>query len=314
MRLYSLLAAAKINLYLEIVGHRPDGFHELIMVMQSVSLCDRITIRSLGVDEIRVRCDHPLVPADKTNLAYKAAALVVERFPGVMAKLGGVEITIDKHIPVGAGLAGGSSNAAAVLVGLDLLWNLGLTQAELQTLGAELGSDVPFCVSGGTAIATGRGEQLDPLPGIDGLHLVLAKYESEFVSTPWAYNTYRAEYGDTYLADTQSWQARQSQVRSGEMVGAVAHRNAHALAQHLCNDFEKIVLPAHPKTAALKATMAELGGLGTLMSGSGPSVFTLAESEAEAESLAASLRAALPDPDLGVWTAQFISSGVQLGG
>ena len=167
MRLYSLLAAAKINLYLEIVGSRPDRFHELIMVMQSISLADRVTVRSIGIDQIRVRCDHPLVPADETNLAYKSAALVADRFPGVMAKLGGVEITLEKQIPVGAGLAGGSANAAAVLVGLDMLWQLGLTQAELQDLGAELGSDVPFCVAGGTAIATGRGEQLDPLPGID---------------------------------------------------------------------------------------------------------------------------------------------------
>ncbi len=314
MRLYSMLAAAKINLYLEIVGSRPDGFHELIMVMQSVSLCDRITVRSIGVDEIRVRCDHPLVPADETNLAYRAAALVSQRFPGVLEKLGGVEITIEKQIPVGAGLAGGSSNAAGVLVGLDLLWNLGLTQSELQALGAELGSDVPFCVSGGTAIATGRGEQLDPIPGLDNLHLVIAKYGSEFVSTPWAYKTYRAEYSNTYLPDAQGWQTRQAEVRSGEMVGAVAQRNGAAVGQHLYNDFEKVVLPAHPKTAALKATMAELGGLGTLMSGSGPSVFTLAPSEAEAENLATQLRAALPDPDLGVWTARFASSGVQLDG
>ncbi|WP_035986821.1 4-(cytidine 5'-diphospho)-2-C-methyl-D-erythritol kinase [Leptolyngbya sp. KIOST-1] len=312
MRLYTLLAAAKINLYLEIVGSRPDGFHELIMVMQSVSLCDRITVRSIGVDAIRVRCDHPLVPADETNLAYKAAALVSQRCPGMMAKLGGVEITIEKQIPVGAGLAGGSSNAAAVLVGLDLLWNLGLTQSELQELGAELGSDVPFCVSGGSVIATGRGEQLDPLPGIDSLHLVLAKYESEFVSTPWAYQTYRAQYGDTYLSDTQSWQERQSAVRSGAMVQAVAQRDTQALASHLCNDFEKVVLPAHPKTAALRETMAGLGGLGTLMSGSGPSVFTLVETAAEAETLADRLRSALPAPDLGVWTARFSSSGVQL--
>lgn len=312
MRSYTLLAAAKINLYLEIVGSRPDGFHELIMVMQSVSLCDRITVRSIGVDEIRVRCDHPLVPADETNLAYKAAALVMAQFPNAMAKLGGVEITIEKQIPVGAGLAGGSSNAAAVLVGLDLLWNLGLTQSELQELGAELGSDIPFCVSGGTAIATGRGEQLDALPGIDNLHLVIAKYESEFVSTPWAYKTYRAEYSDTYVTDAKGWQERQAQVRSGEMVRAVAHRDAIAVGQHLCNDFEKIVLDAHPKTAALKATMADLGGLGTLMSGSGPSVFTLAGSEAEASELAAKLREALPDPDLGIWTAQFVPSGVQL--
>ncbi|HEY9762831.1 MAG TPA: 4-(cytidine 5'-diphospho)-2-C-methyl-D-erythritol kinase, partial [Trichocoleus sp.] len=163
MRLYSLLAAAKINLYLEIIGDRPDGFHELVMVMQSVNLADRITVRSIGTDQIRLRCNVPGVPTDETNLAYRAAALLVQHYPSAMARQGGVEITLEKRIPVGAGLAGGSSNAAAVLVGLDLLWELGLTQNELQMLGAELGSDVPFSILGGTAIATGRGEKLDPL-------------------------------------------------------------------------------------------------------------------------------------------------------
>ncbi|HIK43850.1 MAG TPA: 4-(cytidine 5'-diphospho)-2-C-methyl-D-erythritol kinase [Leptolyngbyaceae cyanobacterium M65_K2018_010] len=314
MRLYSLLAAAKINLYLEVVGHRGDGFHELIMVMQSISLADRVTVRSIGVDDIRVRCDHPLVPRDETNLAYRAAALLAQRFPGVMAKLGGVEITLEKHIPVGAGLAGGSGNAAAVLVGLDMLWQLGLTQAELQDLGARLGSDVPFCIGGGTAIATGRGEQLDALPGVDHLYLVLAKYESEFVSTPWAYTTYRANFEPTYLADEAGFAARRSQVKSGAMVAAIAGQDGVAIGQQLYNDLEKVVLPAHPKTAQLKTTLASLGGLGTLMSGSGPTVFTLVGSQAEAEALAQRLKAALPDPDLGVWTARFSSAGVQLVG
>ncbi|NJL46218.1 MAG: 4-(cytidine 5'-diphospho)-2-C-methyl-D-erythritol kinase [Leptolyngbyaceae cyanobacterium SM2_5_2] len=312
MRLYSLLAAAKINLYLEIVGSRPDGFHELIMVMQSVSLADRVTVRSIGVDQIRVQCDHPLVPADPSNLAYRAAALLVEKFPGVMAKLGGVEITLEKQIPVGAGLAGGSGNAAAVLVGLDLLWQLGLTQRELQELGAELGSDVPFCISGGTAIATGRGEQLDPLQGSDALYVVLAKYESELVSTPWAYQTYRAEFGATYRADVREFEVRRSQVRAGAMVSALAHHNSAAIGQHLANDLEKVVLPAHPKTAELKAVMTNLGGLGTLMSGSGPTVFTLVDTAAEAEAIAQQLKAKIPDPDLGVWIAQFVPTGVQL--
>lgn len=312
MRLYSLLAAAKINLYLEIVGDRPDGFHELIMVMQSLSLADRVTVRSIGIDDIRVRCDHPLVPTDDTNLAYRAAALLAQRFPGVMAKLGGVEITLEKRIPVGAGLAGGSGNGAAVLVGLDMLWQLGLTQAELQELAAALGSDMPFCISGGTALATGRGEQLDPLPGVEGLHVVLAKYESEFVSTPWAYKTYRANYGSTYIADAAGFEARRSQVRSGAMVAALAHHEGARIGQHLYNDLEKVVLPAHPKTAALKDTMASLGGLGTLMSGSGPTVFTLAESQTEADQLAQRLRAAIADPDLAIWTARFTATGVQL--
>jgi 4-diphosphocytidyl-2-C-methyl-D-erythritol kinase len=311
MRLYSLLAAAKINLYLEIVGDRPDGFHELIMVMQSVSLADRITVRSIGVDMIRVQCNHPLVPADETNLAYKAAALLMERFPTAVPRLGGVEITIDKQIPVGAGLAGGSSNAAAVLMGLDMLWQLGLTQMELQVLAAELGSDIPFCIAGGTALATGRGEQLDPIPGLDDLHVVLAKYNDEFVSTPWAYQTYRAEFSETYAAES-SFAQRRSQVQAGEMVAAIAHQQAQEIGRHLHNDLEKVVLPAHPKTAHLKTVMASLGGLGTMMSGSGPTVFTLTETAAEAESLRQRLQAELPDPELGIWVAQFLPHGVQL--
>ncbi|MEB3289144.1 MAG: 4-(cytidine 5'-diphospho)-2-C-methyl-D-erythritol kinase [Leptolyngbya sp.] len=312
MRLYSLLAAAKINLYLEIVGSRPDGFHELIMVMQSVSLADRITVRSIGTDEIRVQCAHPLVPTDETNLAYRAAHLMTQRFPGIVAKLGGVEIILEKSIPVGAGLAGGSGNGAAVLVGLDMLWQLGLTQGELQDLAAELGSDMPFCVSGGTALATGRGEHLDPLRGIDDLYVVLAKYESEFVSTPWAYKTYRAEFEHTYLADDVSFAERQHQVKSGPMVAAIAQKDKAAVGHHLYNDLEKVVLPAHAKTAHLKATMASLGGLGTLMSGSGPTVFTLVESQAEADALAQRLRTDIPDPDLGIWVAQFWPTGIQL--
>ena len=313
MRLYSLLAAAKINLYLEIVGSRPDGFHELIMVMQSISLADRVTVRSIGVDEIRVRCDHPLVPTDETNLAYKAAALLIERFPSVMTRHGGVEITLEKQIPVGAGLAGGSSNAAAVLMGLDMLWQLGLTRIELQVLAAELGSVVLFSLVGGTAIATGRGEQLDPLQGIPALHVVLAKYRQELVSTPWAYKIYRAEFEETYEAEA-AFESRRSVVQSGEMVSAIAQKDPAGIGTHLYNDFEKVVLPAHPQTAQLKATMADLGGLGTLMSGSGPTVFTLTETRDEAEALAQRLRAALPDPNLGIWISQFAPTGIQLNG
>ncbi len=309
MALYSLLAAAKINLYLEIVGDRPDGFHELIMVMQSISLADRVTVRSIGLDTIRLVCHHPLVPADETNLAYRAAALLAQRFPEVMAHRGGVEITLDKQIPVGAGLAGGSSNAAAVLVGLDLLWNLGLTQGELQELGAELGSDVPFSIAGGTMFATGRGEQLDPLPGLHHLWVVLAKYGTEMVSTPWAYGSYRAEFGHDYSTE---FAARRSQVKAGPMLAAVTHHNGPEIGHHLYNDLEKVVLPAHCKTAQLKATMAKLGGLGTLMSGSGPTVFTLVNSQAEAEALMQQVRVALPDPDLGLWVAQCLPTGVQL--
>lgn len=312
MRLYSLLAAAKVNLHLEIIGARPDGFHELVMVMQSVGLTDRVTVRSMGTDAIRLRCNHPQIPTDATNLAHRAAALVVETFPGIMAKRGGVEITLEKAIPVGAGLAGGSSNAAAVLVGLDMLWQLGLTQGELQALGAKLGSDVPFSIAGGTALATGRGEILDPLSGVDGLHVVLAKYGQETVSTPWAYRTYRDQYEPSYLTSETDFASRRSQVHSGQMVAAIAQGDGAAIGQHLYNDFEKVVLPAHPKTAALRETMAAAGGLGTVMSGSGPTVFTLTESAKEAEALCDRLRHQLPDPDLGLWHAPFVPAGVWL--
>ncbi|HEY9880745.1 MAG TPA: 4-(cytidine 5'-diphospho)-2-C-methyl-D-erythritol kinase [Leptolyngbyaceae cyanobacterium] len=312
MRLYSLLAAAKINLYLEIIGDRPDGFHELVMVMQSVSLTDRITVRSIGTDQIRLRCNIPGVPTDETNLAYRAADLLIRHYPSAMARYGGVEITLEKQIPVGAGLAGGSSNAAAVLVGLDLLWELGLTQSELQVLGSELGSDVPFSILGGTAIATGRGERLDSLIGVDGLHVVLAKYQSLSVSTPWAYKTYRTQFGSSYLKDEAGFETRRSQVRSGKMVSALTHKDKAGIGKALCNDFEKVVFPAHPEVAQLRDTMAAAGGLGTLMSGSGPTVFTLAESEAEAEAIKQQVRDRIPNPDLQLWTARFAPAGVWL--
>ncbi|MEM8611399.1 MAG: 4-(cytidine 5'-diphospho)-2-C-methyl-D-erythritol kinase, partial [Cyanobacteria bacterium P01_H01_bin.105] len=124
MTSYTLLSAAKINLYLEIIGHRSDGFHELAMVMQSVDLCDRITLTSQTMAIRRLQCNHPQVPTDSSNLALKAVDLLTQKFPELANR--GVEINIEKNIPVGAGLAGGSSNAAATLVGLNLLWNLGL--------------------------------------------------------------------------------------------------------------------------------------------------------------------------------------------
>jgi len=163
MNSYSLIAPAKINLYLEIIGDRPDGYHELAMLLQSIDLADRVDLRPNGTQAIRVHCDDPQVPANESNLAYQAAALMAGEFSEAYGRYGGMEISIQKRIPMGAGLAGGSTDAAAVLVGLNLMWSLGLTQSELQELGGRLGSDVPFCIVGGTAIATGRGEQLSSL-------------------------------------------------------------------------------------------------------------------------------------------------------
>jgi 4-diphosphocytidyl-2-C-methyl-D-erythritol kinase len=312
MRSYSLLAPAKINLYLEILGDRPDGYHELAMILQSIDLADRVDLRALGTDRIVVNCNHPQVPCDRTNLAYRAVELMAKRFPKAFAQYGGVEISIHKHIPVGAGLAGGSTNGAAALVGVDLMWKLGLTQSELQELAAELGSDVPFCVGGGTAIATGRGEVLAPLPSLDALHLVLAKYYSLSISTPWAYRTYREQFGQHYVSDLDSLQERRQRVHSGGIVSAIARQDGAEIGHLLHNDLEKVVLPAQPKVAELKATLQSFESLGVMMSGSGPTVFALAASAEQAQQLKQSLRAAIPDPDLEIWTAQMVGHGIQM--
>jgi len=311
MRSYSLVAPAKINLYLEILGDRADGFHELVMVMQSIDLADQIDIRANGTEQIRIFCDHPQVPLDQSNLAYRAAALMSQQFPQAFARFGGVDITIHKHIPIGAGLAGGSSNAAAVLVGLDLLWELGLTQSEIQELGAVLGSDVPFCVVGGTALATGRGEKIDPLPDLDQGYLVLGKYRSLSVSTPWAYKTYRQKFGESYLQGSAQ-QQRLNQVHSGPMIAAIAHRDMARISQLLYNDLEKVVLPEYPQVAQLKEMFKQLEVTGTMMSGSGPTVFALTASQPQAETIKQKVAQEIADPDLELWVAQFKPCGIQV--
>jgi 4-diphosphocytidyl-2-C-methyl-D-erythritol kinase len=312
MRSYSLIAPAKINLYLEILGDRPDGYHELVMVMQSVDLADQIDLRSNGTETMRVQCDHPLVPNDTSNLAYRAAHLMSQRFPKAFAQFGAVDITIHKRIPVGAGLAGGSTNAAAVLVGLDLLWELGLTQPEIQELGALLGSDVPFCVAGGTALATGRGEQLDALLDLERLHVVLAKYRSLSVSTPWAYQTYRQQFESSYLRETTAQVNRRREVRSGAMLSAIARRDSAQIGQLLHNDLEKVVLPHYPKVADLQKQFRDMQTLGVMMSGSGPTVFALTHTQAEAQQLSDHVKRAIADPDLEVWVSQFSHCGIQI--
>ncbi|MBE9182175.1 4-(cytidine 5'-diphospho)-2-C-methyl-D-erythritol kinase [Oculatella sp. LEGE 06141] len=312
MHTYSLLAHAKINLYLEVIGDRPDGYHELAMVLQSIDLADRIDLRANGTNRIQVHCDHPQVPTDERNLAYKAAALMTEEFPDTFSQFGGIDITIHKRIPVEAGLAGGSCNGAAVLVGLDLMWKLGLTQIELQELGAKLGSDVPFCIAGGTAIATGRGEQLSPLPSLEDMYAVLAKYQSLSVSTGWAYQTYRQQFGEAYVSNRQDLLGRRQRVHSGSMVAAISHRNNEQIAQLLHNDLERVVLPAQPRVAQLKKAMQQLNPLGVMMSGSGSTVFALANSRAQAETLRSQLQQQLADPDLGIWVTRFTANGIQL--
>jgi 4-diphosphocytidyl-2-C-methyl-D-erythritol kinase len=312
MHAYTLIAPAKINLYLEIIGDRPDGFHELIMILQSIELADHLELRPNGRQKFRLHCNHPQVPKDESNLAWKAAQLMEENFPPQFANYGGVDIYIDKRIPIAAGLAGGSTDGAAVLVGLNLLWELGLTQPELQALAQQLGSDVPFCLGGGTAIATGRGETLDPIPDLDRLWVVLAKYTSLEISTPWAYKAYREQFNQSYISDREGIQSRTHQVHSGPLVSAILHQQGREIGQLLHNDLEKVVLPAYPQVAQLKEIMGQGGGLGTIMSGSGPTVFTLCDSQQQANSLKQLLKGKLPDPDLYCCVTKLASSGIQV--
>ena len=312
MQSCSLIAPAKINLSLEIIGDRPDGFHELVMIMQSVGLADRLDMQPSDTQDIYIYCDHPQVPTDETNLAYRAASLMCSSFPEMYANYGGVSIRIEKNIPVAAGLAGGSGNAAAVLVGINLLWKLGLTQLELQELAAKIGSDIPFCVSGGTAIATGRGEKLDEIQPLRDVWVVLAKYDNISVSTPWAYQTYRQQYGNEYVSDPAGVINRTAKVRSGGLVNAIAHQNIAEIGQLMYNDLEKVVLPQYPQVEQLKAAFASQEVLGTMMSGSGPTVFALCESEDKAIAVEQAVRTQINDPQLKFWITQTSTSGIQI--
>ncbi len=299
MQACTLEARAKINLYLQILGRRQDGYHDLTMILQSINLADQVHLQ-LTDGGIHVECDHPQVPTDSSNLAYRAAELLQKTYhcPG------GVEIQIRKRIPVAAGLAGGSTNAAAVLVGLNQLWGLGLTVGDLQVLASQLGSDIPFCISGGTQLASGRGEILEPLSDLQDIPLVLAKPKQLEVSTAWAYRTYSASIPPSKLTSPPNTSLIQP------MLTAIEQQSAPEIARYLYNDLELPVLSHHTVVANLKQTLDQGGALGSLMSGSGPSVFGITTSIAAAETIATQLRH--QDPSLETWAISTAPTGISL--
>lgn len=268
----ALEARAKINLALDVLYKRPDGYHEVAMVMQSVTLADRVVIEP--AEEISVFADMADLECGPDNLAYRAAALL-RRHTGVSL---GARIHLEKNIPLAAGLAGGSADAAAVLRGLNTMWQLGLTASELEVLGAMLGSDVPFCLRGGTALATGRGEILTPLPAPPPLWVVLAKPQIA-VSTAWVYGNYRSELVTAHPD-------------IGGITASLSRGDLPGLATRLANVLETVTVAAHPEIATLKAAMLEHGAMASLMSGSGPTVFGLTESRQQAQEIAQALERA----------------------
>ncbi len=248
-------AYAKINLGLDIIGKRDDGYHEVSMIMQSVGLCDEIVItKGSG---IQITSNLHNLSCGPDNLAYRAATLLA----GHCNITPNVHIALNKKIFLAAGLAGGSSDAAAVLRGLNRYWELNLENHELERLGAQLGSDIPFCIEGGTMLATGRGEVLTKLADLPTSWVVLAKPKELEISTAWVYQHYN--YGRVVHAPC-IWQL-QAHLPSG----------AAAITPYMGNVLETVTIPAHPVIASIKAKMLGAGASYALMSGSGPTVFGL---------------------------------------
>ncbi|PFP16039.1 4-(cytidine 5'-diphospho)-2-C-methyl-D-erythritol kinase [Bacillus sp. AFS073361] len=251
-------APAKINLALDVLHKRPDGFHEVEMIMTTIDLADRVELELLHEDKIHILSHNRYVPDDQRNLAFQAAQLLKDRFHVKQ----GVKISIEKTIPVAAGLAGGSSDAAATLRGLNKLWNLGLSMDELAELGSEIGSDVSFCVYGGTALAKGRGEIITQIPAPPTCWVILAK---PFIGVSTAEVYRRLNIVETVHPN---------------IAGMIEAINAHDY-QEVCvnvgNVLEEVTLNLHPEVALIKEQMKRFGADAVLMSGSGPTVFGIVQ-------------------------------------
>lgn len=269
-------APAKVNLHLSVGQTRADGFHDLTTVFQAVGLYDDVELTRAEALSVAVTGeDADQVPLDATNLAVRAVRLIAERTGNDPA----VQITIRKGIPVAGGCAGGSADAAAALVGCDALWGTGLSKDELAALGARLGSDVPFALHGGTALGTGRGEQLTPVLGQGAFSWVLA-LSAGGLSTP-------AVYGQL---DKQRETGPVGVVRNpADVLSALRRGDAVALGRALVNDLQSAALALKPALRLLLDTGRDLGALGAVVSGSGPTVALLARDEGHAVALAASL-------------------------
>lgn len=262
-------AYAKINLGLNILGERADGYHEVAMVMQSVGLADTITIEEgKGID---VTTNIKGLNCGPDNLAYKAA----ERLAAVGGVTPNVHIHLEKQIFMAAGLAGGSSDAAAVLRGLNKFWQLGLSMDELCRIGAQLGSDVPFCIEGGTALATGRGDVLTHLDDMPKAIVILAKPRGLEVSTPWVYKN----YDEGRVICVPKIYRMCEHIQDG----------AHAIWPYFGNVLETVTIPRYPVIASIKAAMVSAGAYYAMMSGSGPTAFAFADSQEVADKVIAAL-------------------------
>lgn len=264
MRDFVTKAYAKINLNLDITGVREDGYHKVAMVMQQIDLYDWVSVRP-AQKGIELGMSMEGLPTKDKNIAFRAAKILRERFP---EEIKGVKIYIHKYIPIAAGMAGGSTDAAAVLVGMNEVFKLGLNVEELCELGLELGADVPFCIKGGTFLAEGIGEKLTELTGMPDCFLVIAK-PSFGISTKEAYQ----EYDSLETVQHPDMEA---------MLSALKKQDLHGISSSLENVLEQVAVKKHPIISDIISNMQEAGAIGARMTGSGPTVFGIFEDEKKA--------------------------------
>ncbi|SHI52109.1 4-(cytidine 5'-diphospho)-2-C-methyl-D-erythritol kinase [Lutispora thermophila] len=261
---YIQKAPAKINLAIDVLSKRPDGFHDVKMIMQSVALYDVISLKPVHGGRITVTSNSKNIPTDGKNIVYKTAEYIRHKY-NVKS---GVEIHIEKNIPISAGLAGGSTDAAAVLKLLDKAWNLKLTKTEMLEAAKKLGSDVPFCITGGTALAEGLGEKLTNLKSMPECYILLAKPDMD-ISTKEVYEGIDLEE-ITRRPDIDA------------IIEAINEGNLNKIGDNLWNVLEYVTIKKCPLIKDIKEKLMEYGALGSVMSGSGPTVFGLFKDQSQA--------------------------------
>ena len=257
----SLKALAKINLGLDVVRRREDGYHEVRMIMQTIQLYDRLDIKRTQEPGIQIQTNLSFLPVNENNLIYKAAKLLMDEF----SITDGVSVKLDKRIPVAAGMAGGSTDAAAMLIGVNMLFSLGLTKRQLMERGVQIGADVPYCIMRGTALAEGIGEALSPLPPMVKCPVLIAK-PSISVSTKFVYQNLKLD--DTTIHPDID-----------RLIDDIKAKNLHDIAAHMGNVLETVTIPNYPVIDEIKKHMLSNGAVGAMMSGSGPTVFGLFDDE-----------------------------------
>lgn len=267
-----LKALGKINLGLDVLGRRPNGYHDVRMVMQTVYLYDQILLEKTDKEGISLKTNLFYLPVNENNLAYRAAKMLIDEF----AIKEGVHISLEKHIPVAAGMAGGSSNAAAVLYGMNRLFQLGLTNQELMERGVKLGADVPYCIMRGTVLAEGIGEELTPLPAMPKCHVLLAKPPIS-VSTQKVYEKLDAQ------------EVTKHPDIDGILLG-LQTGDLKKITSSMGNVLENVTITEYPQIERIKDVMKEEGALNAMMSGSGPTVFGIYDDKILARRAAARIR------------------------